>query len=213
MSADIYNHPRPRSEVGNTHRVRHRLLIDKANNNYVNADIFDLFGFIDPGYGGQLLVERVIEATVTLSIDDVTGQMAGPAEMNGVIRGDNFQVRANFLDGKLDGDCSFFLQYNALVEGRANIQLDQALFRDGQRVVSISLSYEYAILRFNDFASLDLPDWSPTDDVWYEVDKHNIFLDVPRLLNLYPALISSDWREKVTTAIRLFTDFNLDLRG
>lgn len=204
MSTDLYARPR---QEGTSRRVRQRLLIDKINNRFVNPELFNLFKFASFGYGDQLNVSNLIDATVTLSIDDNTGQVTvphGTAEMSGTA-GDtgsvsNFNVKANFQNGQLHGDCTFNMTYSD-----GEFQLDQANFKDGRCVVSLNLSYDYAVLKFNEEVGFWLPTWSPPD-VWYEFNEHNTFLNVARLLNLYPDLIDSDWSTKIKQATQLFTD-------
>jgi len=200
MSADLYTRPR---HEGTTHRVKQRLLIDKPNNRFINPGLFNLFKFANFGYGDQLNVVNVIEATITLTVDDSTEQVTGLAEMEGIVEfregKNNFQVHANFRDGQLNGDCDFSMTY-----GGGELQLDQAHFIDGECVASLDLSYDYAMLKFNKHVSLWLPEWSPPE-VWYKVDEHNTFLNVTKLLNLYPDLISDNWNKKITIASQLFT--------
>lgn len=204
MSVDPY--ARPRHE-GNTRRVKQHLLIDKTDNRFINAELLDLFKFASFGYGDQLNHVNTIDASVTLTVDDITGRVTGLAEMVGTYTvssgSSNFQVRANFLNSQLNGDCTFFMQYDD-----ANIYLDQAYFMDGECIVSLNLSYDYAMLKFNKYSYLSLKTWEPAE-VWYEFNEHNIFLSVPKLLNLYPDLLSTDWEEKVLAAKNLFNEFSL----
>ena len=130
--------------------------------------------------------------------------MTGEAEISGTagnIEGhNNFNVKANFENGQLHGDCYFNMTYRG-----GEFQLDQANFKEDRCVVSLNLSYDYAVLKFNEEIGFWLPDWTPPD-VWYEVNEHNTFLNVARLLTLYPDLLDSDWSKKIKQATQLFTN-------
>jgi hypothetical protein len=184
------------------------LLIDKVNDRYINQNIFNLFNFTSFGIGDSLNYAKYIEGTITVTVNDETDKLEGPAEIEGKSDKGNFQVKVNFMNNNLfHHDATFLLTEN---DGTI-LELQQAYYREGNCTINLSIAYHGASLGFNRFNHFYLLQNEP-ENVWIYIDPFNNHINVAKLLNIYiyPDLLDANWETKVLAAKQIFNGFSID---
>ena len=213
-------------------RKKHMVIeINRLTGTYYNYDMFKML--LPHGLVENLELSHSINASLTVTIDH--NNLVGPATMEGIWLSTNcnlssssslpntlttssnrldrsfnkFRINANFDNGKLNGNYSVHLYHEHKL-----YELVQIYFHDDKPIVSISLSWKYAIMMYGPYLTQQFSsncNSNVSKLVWnYNSDDDDEYLDIEYLLDLIPELdVSSDWDIKISKAKEIFTTINI----